>query len=727
MLEQLLLLGWDAPLLLCATLRPGSGQAVAARRVCDAALERFGGDALRLEIGRLDTASGGALLDALIPGLAPNARSALLDHAGANPLFLELLAQRIEQQGALRPEPHGRGLVLRRPLNWLAIPATLRELVVAQLDTLPPAVRRTARAAAVLATAGRTFTRQLLEQIADEPSAIAARLDELKQARVIVPAPSAAESFSFRHPLFQSEAYQLLQSHERRQLHRRAAEALDTGTDADDARSEMLAYHYRQGQVWDRTQVWSLDAGTRARRAYANDRAYAHLRRSLWLARRSGAAPQEAEARVELGDLLSLTGRWEQARAQLTAALHELPPVGNTPEQVELRARCHRHLALVTERLAASDSDYQAAEAHCRAGLELLAARSTDGIEVAQLHAVHAEILERRGAYDDAVDAATAGLAALPNPPAARRERGQLSMRLAAIEGKRGRYSAAIVGLERSLALIDDEDAALRAAMINNRGTFLLLRNNLDDALRAFHESLALQQRTGDLDGQIRTLIHLGGVYQNQYNFEQALLCFAEAQSICERLKLREPLAFVLNNIGIAEFVRGEFDVARTHQLRALEIFRDLKIEAVSIEPIYRLGEIALVRGEIEEALRYGTEALDLAQRAGRLAYVSCALRVIGEALLQQGALAEAAHRLDEAWNLQVGDASSEGVDDPFDKALILAARAQLALALGDCTQAQAHVTAGITLARERGMLYPLGLLEPLQQQIVERCGQPTT
>ncbi|HEX9374197.1 MAG TPA: AAA family ATPase, partial [Roseiflexaceae bacterium] len=267
-LEQLLLLGWDAPLLLCATLRPGSGQAVAARRVCDAALERFGGDALRLEIGRLDTASGGALLDALIPGLAPNARSALLDHAGANPLFLELLAQRIEQQGALRPEPHGRGLVLRRPLNWLAIPATLRELVVAQLDTLPPAVRRTARAAAVLATAGRTFTRQLLEQIADEPSAIAARLDELKQARVIVPAPSAAESFSFRHPLFQSEAYQLLQSHERRQLHRRAAEALDTGTDADDARSEMLAYHYRQGQVWDRTQVWSLDAGTRARRAY---------------------------------------------------------------------------------------------------------------------------------------------------------------------------------------------------------------------------------------------------------------------------------------------------------------------------------------------------------------------------------------------------------------------------------------------------------------------------
>ncbi|MBV9786957.1 MAG: AAA family ATPase, partial [Chloroflexi bacterium] len=296
-LEQLTLLGWDVPLLLCGTLRPGAGQLSAVQCVCRAALQRFGADVHQLDLGGLDADDGRMLLDSLIPGLAPSALRALLDHAGGNPLFLELLTQRIEQQGALRPDPHGQGLVLRMLLDRLAIPRTLRELVIAQLDALPPEVRRTARAAATLAAAGQTFTRWLLDQLIGEPSATAVRLDELLRAQVIVATPEA-ETFRFRHPLFQTEAYRLLQMYERRDLHRRAAEAIDTFMDLGDIRSELLAYHYRHGQIWDRTLLWSLDAGTRARRAYANDRAYAHLRRSLWLARRLNEEQTIKVARV---------------------------------------------------------------------------------------------------------------------------------------------------------------------------------------------------------------------------------------------------------------------------------------------------------------------------------------------------------------------------------------------------------------------------------------------
>ena len=127
---------------------------------------------------------------------------------------------------------------------------------------------------------------------------------------------------------------------------------------------------------------------------------------------------------------------------------------------------------------------------------------------------------------------------------------------------------------------------------------------------------------------------------------------------------------------------------------------------------LYRIGDVELARGDSPVAHEYGERTLALARRIGAADLEASALRGIGEAVLQQGYIEEAAASLDRAWQLQ------QEIGDPYDQALILAALVRLALARGDTVQASAHIEAGLALAHEQGAPYLTDLLRGLKREV---------
>src|SRR5205807_2605149 len=117
----------------------------------------------------------------------------------------------------------------------------------------------------------------MVSQLADE------QLDEclnlaVESSLVIREEPSQAAAYRFRHALIQEAAYASMLKSRRRALHARIARMAEAGApELRDARPEWLARHYLEaGEAGQAASLW-LEAGRRAKGAFATSEATAHL------------------------------------------------------------------------------------------------------------------------------------------------------------------------------------------------------------------------------------------------------------------------------------------------------------------------------------------------------------------------------------------------------------------------------------------------------------------
>lgn len=707
-LEQLLTIGWNAPILLCATLRTTAATTQIAHRLVETAVRQFQSNATLIELAGLNPTAGDTLIDSLLPGLAPATREALHAHATGNPLFLQTLAQTVRQQRLLVAS--SQGLALRGSLASLDIPRTLRELVAAQVDRLPAEVRRLAQVAAVIAVADRTVPLWLLEQIADERRTVEPRLRALEQAQVIqAETTEPTPRYTFRHALYQQAAYDQLLERERRELHRRAGLALHDRRDRQEARVEALAYHCYEGQLRELAVDYSLAAGQRALRAYANRDARRLLRRAQGLTRRLGRVEQEADAREGLGELYLRHGRFAPARAQLECALEYASAFKSDPVQLEAAIRRHRLMAVIAE----FAGEYDQAEVECQAGLTLARNQPSGSSQLPRLYEQLAVILMRRGMLQQAEQACRDGLTALPPDPVALRERVDLLLMLGTLDGQRGNYHAAIPVLEHSLSLARSiANPAMPSVILCNLGVCFYYIGQRERALACYRESLSIDERTGRVAEQLRMIDNIGLLHLMNGDYDSALHCFLDCCQRADSLNIRQILANATTNIGLLYFMMGDHEQAKAHLLRSYALFSELGDSRSLIECLYRLGDVSLAENNPELALQYGEQALTYAQQVGSASYESCALRVIGEAFLAQQQIDEATAYLDRARQTQAR------VDDPFDQVLLLRATAYLALAKRDRQEAVRLAQSALHLARAQAVPYLIAIMEEVSREI---------
>jgi class 3 adenylate cyclase len=163
--------------------------------------------------------------------LGGNTKAVEVAKAGeGNPLFIEQLAAVLNERGE-----QAEGL-----------PTTIRGLVAARLDALPPEERDVILDASIN---GKIFWRGALERIARDPDSLGVTLAALERRDLIrrdtVSRIEGDEQWSFKHVLIRDVAYDLQPRARRREGHRHTAEFIEASTPEVGDAGAALARHWR--------------------------------------------------------------------------------------------------------------------------------------------------------------------------------------------------------------------------------------------------------------------------------------------------------------------------------------------------------------------------------------------------------------------------------------------------------------------------------------------------
>ena len=320
LLEQLLSLAEEAPVLLVLTLRPERDHPSWSLR--ELAGREFPHLLREIDLGPLGDADGELLAALVAPATLPaELERRVLAAADGNPFFLEELVRSLADVGAL----------LRTDDGWrfdhaveVEVPPTVEKAILARLDRLSAPARDLVTAASAL---GRTFALPLLEGVLGEADGDALhelqRLGLLRQSRRW-PQPE----FRFGHALIQETAYRTLLTDQRTRLHRRAAAWLEERYAERDAEVlGLLAFHWLRAEDEDKAADYLLRAGDKARLEYALDEAIEHYRDLLPLLERRGERQEIALVLFKLALALHTSLRFAEANeAYQRAFVHWKPP-----------------------------------------------------------------------------------------------------------------------------------------------------------------------------------------------------------------------------------------------------------------------------------------------------------------------------------------------------------------------------------------------------------------
>jgi class 3 adenylate cyclase/tetratricopeptide (TPR) repeat protein len=237
----------------------------------------------------------------LLPGGDDEAIRRLVDVAEGNPLFIEELAAAAAEQGGVDE-----------------LPVTVRAVIAARVDSLPPDARSVLLSAAVV---GRTFWQEVLRAVCGVGD-LNAVLQDLERRNLIRREPTSRlegdVEFRFRHALIRDVAYGTLPRSIRRERHAATARFVEARTDGAETVGWVLAHHWREAGEPEKAIPHLLTAAVIAQHSWAIDAVQDLYAQALDL-----ATDDESRANVRLRRAYSLIvlNEYEAALEDLEAVL----------------------------------------------------------------------------------------------------------------------------------------------------------------------------------------------------------------------------------------------------------------------------------------------------------------------------------------------------------------------------------------------------------------------
>ena len=284
-------------------------------------------------LGRLSPVEVSQLADKLLgndPSLT-EMRSALLERAEGNPLFLEQMVMTLVDGGNLLGPP---GAYCRAPTTSpLKVPASIMTIIGARVDRLPVGVKASLEAATIIGEPIRTALLASMRQI-EEAEAERHLQQAMSGGLIVATVFSARGGYVFRHGLVQESVLAGMTRARRRQLHRVAFEALSARADATSSNAGTLAHHAFHGEQWLAAANHALSAMSRSIARSENKDALRVFDLGLNAARRvepeASMLPCELALRLEalgaqmaLGEFDAIVSNLERAEA-ITQMLKDL-------------------------------------------------------------------------------------------------------------------------------------------------------------------------------------------------------------------------------------------------------------------------------------------------------------------------------------------------------------------------------------------------------------------
>ncbi|MDX6693171.1 MAG: eukaryotic-like serine/threonine-protein kinase [Blastocatellia bacterium] len=203
-----------------------------------------------------------------------------------------------------------------------------------------------------------------------------------------------------------------------------------------------------------------------------------------------------------------------------------------------------------------------------------------------------------------------------------------------------------------------------RAEVSFQRGALLIKLGKSKDARSQLQQSLDLSRASRNQFQQIKTMLQMVYVLQNEGDAAQAQKFASDAVQLAQTNGMENLTARGIVDLGNTFLSRGDYAEADKYFKQALDFAQRYKARRNEARALLSLGSLRVQQSNPDEAVRYIEQALPFYQQGNYRKESSQALMLLGRAYQAKGNYEAALHTYQE--QLQ----AAERVDDPLQKSL---------------------------------------------------------
>jgi tetratricopeptide (TPR) repeat protein/class 3 adenylate cyclase len=600
-----------------------------------------------------------------VPELPAQLLALIVERAEGNPYYVEEVIRMLLEDKVIVPAASQWQVALDR-LEKVSIPSTLTGVLQAALDALTPPERDVLERAAVV---GRVFWDQAVTFLheADQDNFVDNSLAQTGQAlrslrdRGLIlkhkeSAFAGVEEYSFKHTILHEVTYEEMLRWRQRLYHARAAQwYLDPGGERS-AYAAVIARHLELAGESERAAVYLAQAGQQAAAQFANTEAVTYLSRALELTP-ADDWPARYILLMAREQVYGVQGARERQKQDLLALAALVDCLNEDHKRAEALLR-HSYFA-------DSTGDYPAALA---AAAEVIRLAQVAGAQTlaASGHLHWGTTLWRQGQHESSrfhLEQALSLAQSLDLPKVeadALRILGNVVLRAARLE-EADRYYQQALQIYRQTG-----DRKGETSTLSNMGIVARQSHRIEQSRQFNEQALQLSREMGFRISESVLLNNLGVMYIDQGFYEKAKDHYERSLAIKREIEDRDGEALVLGNIGLIYHQLDENETACRYCREALAIAREIGGRHVEASALTNLSHALMALAEHEEASHSYGQALALRREMGQHKEVQQPLAGLARVALVKGQLAQALTYVEELLTLFTAGQRPDSSVDPF-------------------------------------------------------------
>ncbi len=566
-------------------------------------------------------------------------RGLILRKASGNPFFIEEIIGSLIDGGYLVAKEDGEWRFTQELVS-VELPDTIHGIVLSRIDRLIELDRNILQVASVI---GGTFSSETLtglREFREQPRAILTRLKYLHQVGLVKTRDPEMASCSFSHLTTRDVVYESMAFEMRRDYHRRIGDFIELAHREDPGEHiNILAYHYFEGHAWGKGMEYSLLAGRKAKRDYANEIAITSFRNALQAADNiDPEVPTQAQrlsANEMLGEVLTIVGRYGEASESLAAARDLVLGDAGIDEPRHHWVKLCRLTAEVLER----QSEWGAAFDWLEKGLTDIAEGEMIP-ETSELYLLGAGLHHRRGHNDKAIRWCrnALGICRRLGTRESQKLMAHAYYLLGAVHFRMGNLEDALDYCRQSVEIYAGVgDLVGQALAYNNLAINYDKLGRWERASEAYHKSLDLNTKIGNIQEQGFAANNLANLYLYKGDWTQARSLLEQSNAIWKQIGAPLPDAVTMSNLAEAHIHEGNLAAANSCLDGSASIFAEIGSKDFLPELERRRARYFAELGDLEQAVSHGRTAVGLARQQEAQLELGISLRVLGDVYRARG------------------------------------------------------------------------------------------
>jgi tetratricopeptide (TPR) repeat protein len=524
-----------------------------------------------------------------------------------NPFFIEEVMRSLEEEGAIHLHGDRYDIDTMKEFN---IPSSIKDLIDLRISRLDKDSMDTIRHASVI---GREFDFDILKKTTGlNQERLISTLENLENKKLIMPRFEDEEEYRFSHSMIRDVIYGGLSGQRKRMMHEAAAFML-LHQNKDDTEEVVydLARHFSKTREYKKTFEYSVKAGEKASREFAEDEAFDFFSLAIKAIDKLDETVDTKMAKLmvatNLGDISYVLGKWNSAMEYYDIVENLSKELGDEKSWAETYR--NKGLIFINKNKWDQATDNLRRSLEISKSIEDLHGISDTYYNLGTVYEKKGELLEAMENYGNCME--TAGSINDEQEIA----RGYLGM--GRVYAQQGEYYDSIVcfkkavkiferiadleelakayaNLGMSYVFIDYEEAikyhkrsieiADKTGYIRIKGygylntayTFIK-KNDLNKATEYLNRALKIFEKLHERMSVSMTYINYGTIYRLQKDWKRSADYFKKATEICREINTPYYLGIVYYESGLLNNDMGEHEDANKNFEKALKLFQELQ------------------------------------------------------------------------------------------------------------------------------------------------------